>query len=41
MRTPQVTVLDKSKADWDQHKQQAGDDAELAEHNRSANRCVF
>ncbi len=36
----QVTVLDKSQADWDEHKKNAGDNADLAEHNRSANRCV-
>jgi len=33
-------VLDKSQADWDEHKKNAGDNADLAEHNRSANRCV-
>lgn len=36
----QVTVLDKSQADWDEHKKNAGDNADLAEHNRSANRCA-
>lgn len=36
----QVTVLDKSQADWNEHKKEAGVDADLAHHQRSSNRCA-
>jgi Bucentaur or craniofacial development len=34
----QVTVLDKSKSDWHEHKRKAGIDEDLAEHQRSSNK---
>jgi Bucentaur or craniofacial development len=34
----QVTVLDKSKSDWHEHKSKAGIDEDLAEHQRSLNK---
>ena len=36
----QVTVLDKSKADWDEHKKDAADAEDLADHNRSNSRFI-
>lgn len=36
----QVTVLDKSKADWSVHRQEAALDKDLMDHNRSNDRYV-
>lgn len=35
-----MTVLDKSKADWSVHRQEADLDKDLADHNRSNDRYV-